>query len=107
MSTSSAPGCAIFSIFLPIGGDADGVGAAIVLGALALQVALGEKPGHEIGQRRTVDAGELHEFRLALAVIGVDREQHGELPVRETGLADLAHVDEARVLRRPFQQVGW
>ena len=91
--------------FSPGSGDLHGVGAAVVAGAAALKVALRHQPRHEIGKRGTVDAGELHQKRLADTIVLLDGVEHGELALGQAGFADLFHINVGGILRGALQQM--
>ena len=73
-------------------GQPHGIGAGIVTAPPPMQVALIDEARHHVGHGRSVDAGDVHQCRLAGALVALDRPQYGELPGGQTAASDVTGI---------------
>ena len=67
-----------------LGGELDGVGPAVLLGALPMNEATRQKPRDNVGKSGPVDPGPIHEIGLGQPFFFGDGHEYGELPRGET-----------------------
>jgi len=85
----------------------DCVGACIFPRAPAMQEPLALQATDDVGERRTVDAGQLYETGLAEPLVTGHHHQHGDLTGRDVTPLHFRLENLVSALSCPMQEMGW